>query len=77
MKIIQELLSQQPPDSPIALMLHAHIRDFSEFRYDRAACHAAKHRPNSWCEANRKQVPFVIEKIYKHPITNGHIPGTA
>ena len=32
MKIIQELLYQQPPDSQIALMLHAHIRDFSEFR---------------------------------------------
>jgi predicted nuclease with TOPRIM domain len=32
--IIQELLSQEPPDSQIALMLHSHIRDFSEFRYE-------------------------------------------
>jgi hypothetical protein len=31
-KIIQELLSKESPESQIALMLHAHIRDFSKFR---------------------------------------------
>ncbi|CAK0761379.1 hypothetical protein CCP4SC76_3500003 [Gammaproteobacteria bacterium] len=55
MKIIQELLSQQPPDSQIALMLHAHIRDFSEFR----------------CEVRQKfeQVDGRLDRIEKNMAT--------
>ncbi|CAK0772603.1 hypothetical protein CCP3SC1_680005 [Gammaproteobacteria bacterium] len=33
-KKLQELLSLQPPESRIALMLHAYLRDFGELHYE-------------------------------------------
>jgi|GEM_PF-5277251 len=33
-KKLQELLSQQSPETQMALMLQAHLQDFGEFRYE-------------------------------------------